>query len=122
MSEMFQLAKLFFIATLAIGLALIVMIIFIHIISSLIVWICNKYDNWQWHKHKKLRDKYYEYPKHVDKVQEKVKSEWELTDHVHTVYCKKCRYKHNRASQYCPECGAYMTNGIKWFSADIREK
>lgn len=39
-------------------------------------------------------------------VRENVKAEWEFTDHAYTVYCKRCRYKHNRASQYCPECGA----------------
>lgn len=51
-------------------------------------------------------------------VRENVRSEWVLTDHAYTVHCKRCRYKNNRASQYCPECGAYMTNGTKWFGAD----
>lgn len=51
-------------------------------------------------------------------VRENVKAEWEFTDHAYTVHCKRCRYKHNRASQYCPECGAYMTNGTKWFGTD----
>ena len=53
-------------------------------------------------------------------VRENVESEWELTDHAYTVHCKRCGYKHNRTSQYCPECGAYMTNGTKWFGADMR--
>lgn len=56
-------------------------------------------------------------------VRENVVSEWELTDYAYTNICKKCGYKHDRTSQYCPECGSYMKNGTKWFpDKDERSK